>query len=252
MELATEIGQRVETRFGDTVLFGRVTGSVARGDDTPRSDLDTLFLTRERIRLPDMSPDGYREFLFRGLKAQIEFRTVEEAREILRNTGPYWPFQVKDFLEPTAIYGDRETIMETTNAFRDLVASVPEADFRRGAGHALMWTQASHAKIEDACEAEDLARAVQGTHGMGHDITALVALANRRYYRFVDLRLLQELESFPMVPRDYKTVLLRLYLSKERGELMVTARALWKACSRFAKRQNVRMEQFEELESVVL
>lgn len=88
VRLAEEIGQRIRKKYGEVVLFGTLSGSVARGEDTELSDMEVVFLTRDKIRLPGRSPDGLREFLYRGLQLQIEFKTKEEALENLRQVNP--------------------------------------------------------------------------------------------------------------------------------------------------------------------
>ncbi len=252
MEFAEEIGQSVGTRFGTSIIFGCVTGSVARKDDTSRSDLDTMFLTQDKIRLPNMSPDGYREFLYRGLKTQIEFRTEEEAREILRNTGPYWPFQVKDFVEPQIIFGRPETVAKATDEFRRLLENLPDAAFNKGAGHALMWAHASLAKVRNAHEDGDGPRAIQAAVGMAGDIAAFVALLNRRYYSYADIRQLEETRAFSVVPDNYLTLLKRLYLEKDAADVLAAAVDIWEACDTLAKRLGIRPDEHKDLESVGL
>ncbi len=252
MELAEEIGRRVGAKFGVSILFGCVTGSVARKDDTPRSDLDTMFLTQEEIRLPNMSPDGYREFLYRGLKTQIEFRTKEEAQEILRNTGPYWPSQAKDFLEPQIIYGGPEMVRETTDEFRHLVEKLPDTTFSKGAGHALLWAHASLAKVRNAHEDRDAPRAVQAAVGMAGDIAAFVALLNHRYYSYADLRQLYESRTFLILPNNYETLLTHLYRVKDANSILRAAEQIWDACKAIAERQGVHQDEHEDLESIAL
>ncbi len=252
MELAQNIGRRVGAQSGMSVLFGCVTGSVAREDDTDRSDLDTMFLTQDKIRLPNMSPDGYREFVYRGLKTQIEFRTKEEALEILRNTGPYWPFQVKDFLEPQVIFGRPEAVAETTGEFRRLLENLPDAAFRKGAGHALMWAHASLAKVRNAHEDGDRPRAIQAAVGLAADVAAFVALLNRRYYSYADIRQLEEARAFSVVPSNYLILLKRLYLEKDAGGVLAAAEDIWEACDTLAKRLGIRLDEHEDLKSVGL
>ena len=54
-QLAREIAQQMAARHGDAILLGGVFGSAARGDDTPFSDLDLLFVTREGAGLAGRS-----------------------------------------------------------------------------------------------------------------------------------------------------------------------------------------------------
>lgn len=250
MRFAREIGRRVGARFGDRILFGTVVGSVARGDDTPRSDLDLMFLTRQKVRLPDMSPDGYREFLYGDLKTQLEFRTKEEALEILRNTGPYWPFQAKDFLEPRIIRGDSREARTTVEAFGEVVNGLPDVSFMRGAGHALLWTRQAVAKVQNAVEQKDEARAFEAGVGLARDVAAFVALANRRYYHFADLRLLGETATFPSVPETFQVSLRRLILSREVREIETSAQGVWSICQVFAEEQAISMESHGDLSAL--
>lgn len=52
---AEDVARRLMARYGDAILFGTLSGSVAREEDTTRSDLEVVFITRASIRLPNMS-----------------------------------------------------------------------------------------------------------------------------------------------------------------------------------------------------
>ena len=252
VRLGREIAKRVGRRFGPKVVFRTLAGSVARGEDTQHSDLEMRFVTREPIRLPGMSRDGYREFLYRGLQTQIEFRTEAEIEEILGNPGPGWEIQVWEYLEPVPIYGDPAVIRATVAKFRDLVASLPDADFRRAAGLALMWARGALGKIRNAVEAADDARAVEAAAGMGHSVASCVALANRRYTAHADLRSLEESRSFPDLPANYAALMRRLYLARSPGDILAAALALCAACETFARSRKIEVETVERLDDLGL
>ena len=252
MRIAEDVARRVMTRFPGTVLFGCVTGSVARGDDTEHSDIDTMFVTTSQIRLPKMSPDGYRQFIYRGVPLQVEFRTREEALEILGETGPYWPVQATNFLEPRLIGGDPEVAARTVLEFRKFVDAIPMSSFRRGAGHALLWMGQGLGKVRNAGAAGDHPRAIQAGIWMAQDTAAFLGLVNRRYYHFGDARMVREAESFPTVPAGLPNILARLFGAIAAPEIVAAAEGLGSLCRDLAREQGILVEEIDELEEVGL
>jgi hypothetical protein len=253
LKVVEEIGRVIGSRFGHEILLGLVSGSVARGEDTAYSDLEVIFVTRNRVRLPGMSPDGFREFLLGDLQTQIEFRTKEEViSERLTHVGPYWPFQVWIYLEPHVFYGEQETVAATTTEFRKRVAALPDSAFREAAGHALLWVRGHLGKVRNAHDQGDDARAAQAAEWMGYEVAGFVALANRRYYTHADLRWLEESKSFPLLPNDYHKLMLQLHLGRDRAEALEAAQTIYNACAGFAARLGIRMEAHERLEGLGL
>lgn len=252
VRVAEEIARRVVERFGQTILFGTLSGSVARGEDTERSDLEIVFVTRDRIRLPGMSPDGYREFLFRGLQTQIEFRTRDEVLETLSNVGPYWPIQVWMYLEPRLIWDAARTAQETLAEFRRRVSELPDSTFQKGAGHALLWVRGHLGKVRNAFEEGDDARTAQVTEWLGYEIACFVALVNRRYYLRSDLRWLRESDSFSHLPKNYRALMMQMHRARDRGEILRTATELCAACEDLAKAHHIEVETIDRLGDIGL
>ncbi len=195
-----------------------------------------------------MSPYGYREFLLGDLQTQFEFRTKSEVLGLLAQVGPYWPMQVWLYLEPHVVCGDPRTVERTVAEFRRRVAGLPDRSFRKGAGHALLWVRGQLAKVRNACEAGDDARAAQASEWMGYEVARFVALANRRYYRYADSRWLEESRDFPLLPEGYRGRMARLLLSRDREELLRTASQLYDGCVALAAEQGIPMERFEAMD----
>jgi hypothetical protein len=252
MRIANEIARRVGARFGDTILFGTLSGSVARNEDAEHSDLEVVFLTTREIRLPGMSPDGYREFVYRGLPTQIEFRTKEEALGLLTHVGSYWPVQVWKFLEPRVICGVASTTDRIVGEFRSRVEGLPEETFRKAAGHALLWIRMHLGKVKNAFAEGDDARTAQAAEWLGYEVACFVALVNRRYYLRSDLRWMRESESFPKLPDDYRDLMMRMHLARDREDVQRTVSDLCAACEALAAREGIRVETVEGLDEVGL
>ena len=252
VRVAEEIARRVRERFGEAILFGTFSGSVARGEDTERSDLEIVFVTRDKIRLPGMSPDGYREFMFRGLQTQIEFRTRDEVLETLTNVGPYWPIQVWMYLEPRLIWEPARTAQEALAEFRQRVSELPDSTFQRGAGHALLWLRGHLGKVRNAFDEGDDARTAQATEWLGYEIACFVALVNRRYYLRSDLRWLRESDSFPYLPKNYPALMMEMHRARNRKEILHTASELCAACEDLARAHDIQVETIDRLEDIGL
>lgn len=252
VRIAEEIARRVAARFADTILFGALYGSVARNEDTEFSDLELVFVTREEIRLPGMSPDGYREFVYRNLQTQIEFRTKREALDLLTHIGPYWPVQVSKFLEPRVIWGDTHTAEETVAEFRRRVEELPETAFKKGAGHALLWIRGHLGKVRNAHDEGDDARTAQAAEWFGYEIACFVALVNRRYYLRSDLRWLRENESFSKLPKDYQQLMVRMHRARDRKEVFQAASDLCRSCEVLAAREGIDVETIGSFEEIGL
>lgn len=223
---------------------------MARGEDTEYSDLEMIFVTRRSVRVPGMSPDGYREFLLDDLQTQLEFRTKAEVFEILEHVGPYWPVQVWVYLEPKVIYGNREIVERTVSEFRERVARLPDIAFRKAAGHALIWVRGHLGKVRNACEQGDDPRAGQAAEWMGYEAASFVALVNRRYYRHADFRWLEESKEFPLLPKDYHALMVRLHLARSRPDILEAATELYDACAALAQRGGIEMERIRSLDDL--
>lgn len=252
LKVVEEICRLIGSWYKDAILVGLVSGSVARGEDTAYSDLEVIFVTRDQVRLPGMSPDGYREFLLSGLQTQIEFRTKDEVvSERLTHVGPYWPFQVWVYLEPHVCFGERETVNTTLTEFRQRVTVLPDSVFQEAAGHALLWVRGHLGKIRNAHDQADDARAAQAAEWMGYEVAGFVALVNRRYYAHADFRWLQESESFPVLPDDYHELMVRLHLARERVEILQVAQKLYSECASLATRHGIQMETHQRIEELI-
>jgi hypothetical protein len=252
VKVAEEIGRIVGNKFGETILYGFLSGSVARGEDTELSDLEVVFVTNDKIRIPGMSSDGYREFIFKDLQVQIEFRTRDEAEEAVVAVGPYWPIEVAYFLDPQIMFGEKESGEAIASEFRKRVSSLPDSAFQKAAGHSLLWVRDSCRKVLNACDERDEMRAVQSASGMCDEASKFVALANRRYYYRADARMSEESKSFPKLPSNFHTLLEQLTLARGVDDIRATAIGLWSTCEALAASEEIVIESYESLKDLKL
>ncbi len=252
VRVAEEIGKTVGEKFGKDILYGFLSGSVARGEDTELSDLEVVFVTKEEMRISGMSSDGYREFLYKDLQVQIEFRTKDEAEEAVVDVGPYWPIEVAYFLNPQIIFGDRDIGEMMASEFRKKVDSLPDLTFQKAAGHSLLWVRDSFRKVLNACNYEDEIRAIQSASGMCDEASKLVALVNRRYYYRADARMSEESKSFSKLPSSFHSLLEQLTLARGISEIRATATGLWSTCKALATSEEIVIESYESLKDLKL
>lgn len=252
VKVAEEVGEIVGSRFGETILYGFLSGSVARGEDTELSDLEVVFVTEEKIRIPGMSSDGYREFVYKDLQVQIEFRTKEEAEEAVVSIGPYWPIEVAYFLNPQIIFGEKERGEALASEFRKRVDNLPHSTFKKAAGHSLLWIRDSCRKVLNACDERDEIRGIQSASGMCDEASKFVALVNRRYYYRADARMNEESRSFSKLPSDFHSMLEQLTLARGTEDIRATATSLWSTCKALAASEEIVIESYESLEDLKL
>jgi predicted nucleotidyltransferase len=252
VRIAEEIGELLGREFGKSALYGFLSGSVARGEDTELSDLEVVFVTEEKIRIPGMSSDGYREFLYKDLQVQIEFRTKDEAEEAVVNVGPYWPIEVAYFLNPQIIFGDEEIGERIASEFRKKVDGLPDSTFQKAAGHSLLWVRESYRKVLNACNDDDEVRAVQSASGMCDEASKFVSLVNRCYYYRADARMCEESESFSILPSDFHPLLKMLTLARGINDIRATATDLWSTCKTLATSEEIVIESYESLKDLEL
>ncbi|MCK5292460.1 MAG: hypothetical protein KAR39_10650 [Thermoplasmata archaeon] len=252
VKVAEEIGRILGEKFGKDILYGFLSGSVARGEDTELSDLEVVFVTKEKIRIPGMSSDGYREFMYKDLQVQIEFRAKNETEEAVVAVGPYWPIEVAYFLNPRIILGDKESAQALASVFRKRVDNLPDSTFQRAAGHSLLWIRESFHKVLNACDEEDEIRAVQSASGMCDEAAKFVALVNGRYYYRADARMSEESKSFSVLPSDFHLLLKKLTLARGIDEIRATATGLWSTCKALAGSEEVVIESYESLKNLKL
>jgi predicted nucleotidyltransferase len=252
VRVSEEIGELLGKKFGKGILYGFLSGSVARGEDTELSDLEVAFVTNEKIRIPGMSSDGYREFLYKDLQVQIEFRTKDEAEDGVTEVGPYWPIAVAYFLNPQIIFGDRDGGEAFASMLRKRVDSLSDSTFRKAAGHSLLWVRENFHKVLNACNANDEIRAVQSASGMCDEAAKFVALVNRRYYYRADARMSEENKSFSKLPSNFHVLLERLTFAREVGDIQSAATDLWSSCSALAESEDIGIESYESVKDLEL
>jgi predicted nucleotidyltransferase len=252
VKVAEEIGRIVGSRFEKRILYGFLSGSVARGEDTELSDLEVVFVTEEQMRIPGMSSDGYREFVYKDLQVQIEFRTKDEAEEAVVAVGPCWPVEVAYFLNPRAIFGDVESAQAIASAFRKRVDDLPDSTFEKAAGHSLLWVRESFRKVLNACDDGDEIRGIQSASGMCDEASKFVALVNRRYYYRADARMSEESKSFSKLPSDFHSLLEKLTLARGIDDVRATAEGLWSTCKALAASEEIVIESYESLKDLKL
>lgn len=252
VRVAEEIGEMVGEKFGKDILYGFLSGSVARGEDTVLSDLEVVFVTKEKIRIPGMSSDGYREFLYKDLQVQIEFRTKDEAEEAVVNVGPYWPIEVAYFLNPQIVFGEKESGEGIASELRKRVDGLPDSTFQKAAGHSLLWVRESFHKVLNACNDEDEIRAIQSASGMCDEASKLVALVNGRYYYRADARMSEESKSFSKLPSTFHSLLEQLTLARGIDDIRATATGLWSTCKALATSEGIVIESYESLKDLKL
>lgn len=136
--------------------------------------------------------------------------------------------------------------------FRRTVEALPAEDFRRGAGHALLWMWGHVRKVQNALDVGDEARAAQAAEWGGYVVAAFVALVNKRYYTHSDLRWLKESASFPLLPRDFEVLMRKAHLARRGKEILAAYPGLWRACETLASAQGISMESHDDLGSVGL
>jgi hypothetical protein len=232
VKVAGRLADELKRSYGRNVLAILLDGSVARCEDTEYSDLELRIVTGKRLRMRNMSGDGYVEFVYRDLAIQLQFLEEKEVHKSISHPSVYWPLEAGAFLEPQLIKATPDAGRVVAGFRKSYDALTPES-FGPAVQLSLVWNWQMYGKVRSAIvrKSDDLGWWVQA---FAHDIARSIALINMRYlhHYYSDSRCSAELRELPYLPKNFAS--LSGELEKPAG-IVEAAPRMWASVLSFAE-----------------
>ncbi|MCL6642431.1 MAG: hypothetical protein K6T71_03805 [Candidatus Bipolaricaulota bacterium] len=232
LAVARDLAQRILAKHGDAVLGIAIYGSLARGADTPYSDIELKVITTDSVDEHDV------EYVHRsGMKIEINYEQAEKYLCRAGSADTDWPIWAGQYRQQLVLF-ERENLFARA---RKATESRHDEDFR-----------AAQAQLI----AEDLYELVQKIRGAWEHSQEenlrwwagrflwfsimWLGLANRKYFTSGGT-VWEEVRRFTVLPKDFESYLSVLagFKPSSAGEIYRAVEGLWAEIRRLAEEQGV-------------
>lgn len=243
LALARAICARLAAVHGDALLLGGVYGSVARGEDTPWSDLEMLLITHDGHAIPS------RHVLYRGTAVGYEVFEEGALRAALERPTTGWPMRMGVLSVLRVLHGDPARLAGWLAVGR----AVPPDAFRAAlADAAPALVVESYGRMHSCVARGDLdALHVSALEVLLEMVTAL-CLLNGRWVTHDYLGGIVEAAAFPLVPEGYARLAPALWRERDPAMALALADALVAGYQRLLDREGVPVRDAQSVEDLDL
>lgn len=242
-QLAREIAEHMVARHGDAILLGGVFGSAARGDDTPFSDLDMLFVTRDGAGIAG------RSLLFKHVVISLRVVAADELEAQLRGPGADWPFWMGVLEAVRPLVGDPAHI----ERWRAMGLELDGPTFlARAACHLPGLVLESYGRIRSCAARNNPRDARAAALEVVYELQRALCLLNRRWVtRDYSAGIVQS-SAFPLRPEGYEELAPRLLDAHDLNEIVTVAGQLVAAYWRLLAACQMTIQNYQRVEDLPL
>jgi kanamycin nucleotidyltransferase len=231
MNLAEFISTRMIAKYSSDIVLSGISGSTARGTDTPWSDLELLFVVRGGSKVEA------RHFLFRGTavgRVAIEQGALEKQITSPDSGWEYW-MGVLSYLK--VLHGDPEQVQ----AWLRMGQSVPAKRFRESLEASLSWlVHEPYGRILSCSERRNTQDVSSAVMELLSDIKLALCLFNQRWITHKTYRGIVDTFSFPKLPEGYREIVPVLWSARNLDEIVPLAETLVRNFWQFLANEGVR------------
>lgn len=241
--LARDLADHMASRHGDAILLGGVFGSAARGDDTPYSDLDMLFVVRDGAALEA------RSLLFKNVVVSMSVVVAGELEAELRGPGLGWPFWMGVLAELRPLVGD-PALAEGWRAM-GLELDGP-AFLARAARHLPGLVFESYGRIRSCAARGNERDAAPAALEVVYELQRALCLLNRRWVTRDYYAGVEQSFAFPLRPAGYEELAPRLLAARELPEIVTVAGQLVAAYWQLLAVNEMAVQNYQRVEDLPL
>ena len=245
MQFAQALCDRFVGKYGPDVIVGGVYGSTARGLDIQWSDLEMLFITRDGCKA-----EG-RQLVYRGMP--VFYSVVARGGFEQSLTDPSldgvftWPFWMGVLSVLKVVYGDRSQV----ETWLQIGKAVPYEKFKKALERELPGLiLESYGRIF-SCKArsnqDDLYCAVLEVL---FEMKDALCLLNRSWVTHDYLQGLVDSFRFPILPKRYKELVLRLWRARGFDEVIPQAKELVENFRQLMAEEGIRLQDHNEVSDI--
>ncbi len=241
--LASRLSARVVERYPGKVLVCGVYGSTARGDATPWSDVELLFVVKNACRARGQ------HILVRGIPAGYRVYRQAELEAALQHPDLKWPFLMGVLHVLQVIFGDPGQVQRWIS----LGTSVPTERFRVALRRELPGLVfESHGRLHSCLWRQQQADFFPALLEVLFEMRTALCLLNRRWVAHDYYQGLADTFRFSKLPRGYQDDVEMLYRSRDPESALVVADRLVQNYRRLLSEEQLTVENFQSVEEIAV
>jgi kanamycin nucleotidyltransferase len=242
-QLAEALCERLVSLYDEEILIGGVFGSTASGNDTPHSDLDMLFVVRDRSRAQE------RHFLFRGISVNINVIQRGQLKEIISTPSLRWPYWMGVLNVLKVLHGDAAHIEAWLRAgmaippaqfYEALEASLPELIFE------------SYGRISSCSERHNVHDISVSALEVLMEMNLALCLLNGSWVMHDYYQGIVDAFTFSKLPDNYPVLATALWVAREPDEIVPLARTLVTNFWRLLAKEGITVPDYDSVAEVPL
>jgi kanamycin nucleotidyltransferase len=243
LALARALCARLVAANGDGLLVGGVYGSVARGEDTPWSDLELLFVTRDGHAFPG------RHLLYCG--GAVGYEVLEEGALVAALERPTtgWPMRMGVLSVLRVLHGDPALVAR----WLDVGRAVPRDAFRAALAEAAPGLVVeSYGRMHSCVARGDLDVLHVSALEVLLEMNTALCLLNGCWVTHDYVGGIIEAAAFPLVPEGYDRLAPALWRERDPAMALALADALVDAYHLLLDREGIAIRDAQSLEELAL
>ncbi len=243
MQLAQYLCEQVVAQHPGEILIGGVYGSAARGTDTPWSDLEMWFVTRDSCQ----AQEGHLLYRDTAVGYRVYKRSVLE--EILTTPSVRWPFHMGVLCELQLLYGNPATLQ----SWIELGTSIERERFIRALEEILPdLVVESHGRIHSSLERGDSHTLFPHVFEVLFEMLTALCLLNQRWVTRDYYPGLEQSFEFPKLPTGYQEIVPYLYEARVPEQTVALADRLVTNYWDLLTREGVHIPNYQNLAEIIV
>lgn len=243
LQLAHDLCARMVERYGDEILLSGIYGSTARESDTEHSDLELLFIVRDRCRAQE------KHIVYRGTAVGVHVLQRRQLKDILANPSLRWPYWMGVLSALKVLHGDpaqRDTWLQTPQ-------TIPDERFRTVLdAHLPELIVESYGRIFSCRERNN-------THDMSvsalevlMEMNLALCLLNRSWVTHDYYEGIVDTFTFPKLPANYAVLATALWSAREPDDIIQLAQTLVNNFWRLLKDEGIALREYQGVADIPL
>jgi kanamycin nucleotidyltransferase len=197
LEIAREVARRIVEKYGERIIVVAAYGSVAKGEDTPYSDLDIWVAAREPA-------EDLRFFVYRGMAVSIHWDTEEGRITTAGRVTRDWPITADEVHSFLVLYEQEGS--EFLTRLKAAANALSDEEFAEAIRTFMARTRETWGKMQGPWSAGDHYRLLVNGRWLVWSVAMILGLLNKRFYGggrgFFQLS-----KEMPKQPHDYPRLL---------------------------------------------
>jgi hypothetical protein len=232
---------RIQKTFADSVLFGGIYGSTATGRDTKHSDIEMMYVMKERFS------SATKAFLYRGLPIEVNLISVDMIRRWIAQPSLHTPVYMGNLQNLQLLIGDNRQRQEWLDDYADMShATIKQFFLEQGS----LIGYESLNKIRSLTNRANRYERGLYVFEVVQEISLALALLNRRPVTKGYVLGVKESFDYPLLPADYQDHTEQFMRAEDLQETIHWGIQLLARYEEFLQEQGIEIRNVETLDEI--